>query len=364
MPRRRKPVELRLGLAEYERDDRGRSTADARGLFMLALTALEPEVWQSLGDAPLQLYHSAFGRHATPRPSPENAAPLARQLGWEDEILGDDEAAQEELGAEYKPAISPGVSSLARRISLAATASPDVRWPRIHWRDPVPDQVRGFLLRRDRRILRGLSLAEEAARCHIAVCELREVERGCLPNAGLTTIHGPAAKLLLDALRQCGRRFNLTDNWFFEWALGQLPDWGGVYGYSLDAAGIIPSKIEPPKLRGPLLQLETIASYEPAMHKEITDYCAEIRQRPEPAGLKRTPRKRATAGSPYQHFFWLAGYQVCGWSQQTIAEADLVDRTAVLRAINGLAKQIGLRLRRGQKYDPRWTAVRIRAAPT
>jgi hypothetical protein len=82
------------------------------------------------------------------------------------------------------------------------------------------------------------------------------------------------------------------------------------------------------------------------------------------AGLKRSPApKRTYDGSAKRHFFWLAGYQVAGWSQIRIAEAARVDRAAVQRAIHhGLAEQTGLTLRPPKDHDLSWTIERIRAA--
>lgn len=352
MPRRSKPTELRLGLAEY--DSAGRNIADARSLFMRAAIALEPRVRQSLDDTPLRLYHHLFDREASPRLSPEQLAPLARTLGFADEIMDEHQAGREELGEEYAP---------------ATDAAPRVRYPRIYWRDPSRNPEEGNELRRD-RLARGLSLEEEAARPNMLPCERREMERGCKPNAGLTTMSG--AEPLRRALRQWGGPWHLTADWCFDWALEQLqlhnwpPD--AAASYALGATGIIPWATDPPEL--PKLapyspQLQTRASYLAAvqkpLQKALTDYCAKIEQEFEAAGFKRTPQKRARAGSPYQHFEWLAGYQVCGWSQRAMAEAIGIDRAAVLRAIHRLAKQIALTLRPAARNNRSWTSARIRA---
>jgi hypothetical protein len=78
--------------------------------------------------------------------------------------------------------------------------------------------------------------------------------------------------------------------------------------------------------------------------------------RAEAEGLKRTPERREP-----KHFLWLGGYQVCGWSKTRIAEAIGLDRAAVVRAIENLAKGIGLTLRPANANDRSVTVEQIRA---
>jgi hypothetical protein len=62
-------------------------------------------------------------------------------------------------------------------------------------------------------------------------------------------------------------------------------------------------------------------------------------------------------------FYWLAGYQVCGWSRKRIGDAMGLDSDRTVgQALESLGHFIGLTLRRHQDYDDAQTVEIIRQA--
>jgi hypothetical protein len=145
------------------------------------------------------------------------------------------------------------------------------------------------------------------------------------------------------------------DDWLFELALGELcpPPWNPeeiALGPHVDTGSklsLIPWQPE----------RETKEQASARLYRAIDRHLVAVEERVKAEGLKRTPERR----SP-EHFLWLAGYQVSGWSQNRIAEAVGVDGAAVVRAINTLAKTVGLTLRSPNGNDRTQTVERIRAA--
>jgi hypothetical protein len=93
------------------------------------------------------------------------------------------------------------------------------------------------------------------------------------------------------------------------------------------------------------------------MENRYREYLDRVQDAYRSAGCRPTRKLRQPA-----HVWWLAGYQVCGWSKNAIAEAASQNRAGVVRAINDLAREIGLRLRATAKNDPAWTVKKICAA--
>jgi hypothetical protein len=87
-------------------------------------------------------------------------------------------------------------------------------------------------------------------------------------------------------------------------------------------------------------------------------YCDAIEEDAANIGWKRNTDKRA-----WEHYRWFAGYQVCGWSQNAIAEATGKDRAGILRAIYAIKKDIDLTcFRPADEYDRNWTPAKIRTS--
>jgi hypothetical protein len=106
-----------------------------------------------------------------------------------------------------------------------------------------------------------------------------------------------------------------------------------------------------------LPQSETKEDARARLYRMVDQHLAHVEERTEREGFTRVPERRSMA-----HFHWVAGYQICGWSKNRIAGATGIDRTAVSRAIDRLAKEIGLNPRPATAIDRTWTADRIRAA--
>jgi hypothetical protein len=350
MPRRKKPpAEFRLGLAEY--DSAGRSMADARNLLMVAATTIAPVIVEAFAAEPLQLYYRLFAHQIEARLPAKYLIPLAHQLRFKkEEIITDEQAEREEFGEKYVPTPAPAQGP---------------RLPRIHWSDPSLDPERGRQ-RQEARLALGLSLESVAELLQIQPNMLIELERGCLPNLGLTTMSGDGAEELRQALQQCGARVNFKHDWCLDWILGHFPNWppNPDYDYLLGGTGIVP------------IETSQMLIYNPGKHsrrfwlnatsrKKRIAHAIRVEQQFAAAGFKRTPGKRARVSSSTEHFAWLAGYQTCGWSIRALAKAfgvdgvDGVNRAALFRAIHGLAEYVGLELRPATQNDQSWTSRRI-----
>jgi hypothetical protein len=88
-------------------------------------------------------------------------------------------------------------------------------------------------------------------------------------------------------------------------------------------------------------------------HEELNAYVDRNKQAALTAGARPTSAKRKL-----DHFYWLAGYQVLGWSAGKIAGgpspivgAETEKRRGVEQRIKELAQQIGLTLRASGDYD-------------
>jgi len=91
----------------------------------------------------------------------------------------------------------------------------------------------------------------------------------------------------------------------------------------------------------------------------LQKYRREVERLVKSVPHKRGPGKKRV-GSQTRHSQWLAGYQVCGWSQHAIARAARIDQAAVNRDLHRLARAIGLTMRGANENDRQWTAARIR----
>jgi hypothetical protein len=83
-----------------------------------------------------------------------------------------------------------------------------------------------------------------------------------------------------------------------------------------------------------------------AFEQELSRYLDMRAEEAKSANLKKTPEKRIA-----DTYFWLAGYQVCGWSAAKIADAENRVRRAVEKQITALASEIGLTRRTNADYD-------------
>jgi hypothetical protein len=109
---------------------------------------------------------------------------------------------------------------------------------------------------------------------------------------------------------------------------------------------------------------EAIRRKAEAAELRILGYREKVEGLTEQRDLEPTPIKREVA-----HFYWLAGYQVLGWSAARIADAlDEPDsrptekRRGVEQRIRELARQIDLKLRDPRNYDSTQTLDIIRAS--
>jgi transcriptional regulator with XRE-family HTH domain len=321
-----------------------RSIHDARVLFLLAVSRLESRLLKSLGTMVLPTYRQLFRRHAQASLSPQRASRIARAIGFEDEFIDEDEVTHGELGDEYEP------------VRAAPASHP--RYLDIQWRDPHPSPKQGEKLRRD-RIARGLSIVDEARRLNILPSELVEMEQGYKANAGLTTMSG--AEPVRRKLRSWAERWHLEPDWCLDWALEQLRTWPLKKSriYALDPIGIL---VPPLLLPAWFPQLQTRELYLRDVQKAAERYCDKVERLIKGPPAKRGPGNKRHAGRADRHFYWLAAYQVCGLSQNAIAEAEGIDQAAVNRAVHRLADSIELELRAPIEHNPSWTIERIQAA--
>jgi hypothetical protein len=327
---------LRPGFAEFDSD--GRIITGKRVLFLLALVQIEPRVLESLKKC-VPVYRKLF-KPQKPL-TRERSAILARTSGLDDDLL--DQSELDELEPNCEAYLEPNCAA----------------YPTVYWRDHAPNDKSGERILIEREVF-GLSIADQSRLCRILPSELSEMEQGCGPRAGLTS--WPGTEPLRGELTKWGERWHLTNDWCLDWALEQLRTWPPKnpknleFTYPLDDGIVLIPTPPPPAAYRP--QLETRQVY----MERVTRYRDQVERLMESAKLDRTPVMRARREQgPYAHFFWLAGYWCCGWSQKRIAEAVGIDRAPVVRAVNGLAKQIGL-TSSPTKNDPSWTVERIEMA--
>jgi hypothetical protein len=161
-----------------------------------------------------------------------------------------------------------------------------------------------------------------------------------------------AAALAEPLLRHWGEQFRLHDPWCLNWTWNtKLAVWwakeqklaavllGSWSGPMLPHAEVIRVEIQPWDITE-----STRSTFEKQAREQfegkLTGYCEELEERARSAGFIRTKELRNA-----DHFRWLAGYQVCRFSRNAIADAVGVRRNAIQYAINGLAKEIELSLR-------------------
>jgi hypothetical protein len=201
-----------------------------------------------------------------------------------------------------------------------------------------------------------------------------------------------AFQLAWDSLEPWRERWRLSEKWCLQWVLDRKvylwawPDQEGQRDPAIQ--GIeqwwiklplerVPFRIEidgwdtTEKIRA---DFETVARER--FEENLRNYCEERENQAEAAGYVRTRERRYP-----EHFYWLAGYQVCGWSAGRIADAldepgsgstesyfrppsneERPMRRGVERQIKELAETIGLNLRNLRDYDPDQTVESIRAA--
>lgn len=159
---------------------------------------------------------------------------------------------------------------------------------------------------------------------------------------------------LREGLQAWFKRFNLHDDWLMDLALAHLcpPFWDERMLYSF------PAVKTDQKLTliawDPTLETRAVASAR--MQAIIAKHLDQVEKQAEDGGLERTPERRQA-----RHLHWLAGYQVCNWSQKRIAEAANTDRAGVVRAISNWAEFLGLTLRPPRWNDRSQTVDAIRA---
>ena len=173
------------------------------------------------------------------------------------------------------------------------------------------------------------------------------------------------------SLKRWSERWHLSDPWCLEWALatfdawrhlddGQPLEWCPIW-YFFDS-GIFSAKRFrffhrpwfPSDESWPAYRDELKRRFEKRLKTYREEVERRMRRMAEPA-----PREFRNS---YQ-FYWLAGYQVCGWSRKRIGDAMGLDSDRTVgQALEQLANFIGLTLRRYQDYDDAQTVEIIRQA--
>lgn len=160
--------------------------------------------------------------------------------------------------------------------------------------------------------------------------------------------------------------YNFMDEWCLQWVLLRWAErWalehdGDSWPPIPEAWSHVDRPTTPPPVRRPRLPpLRWLPFFAPREEMELLykDYLDEVEARYRRRGYSSTRELRQP-----DHFAWLAGYQVRGWSKNRIAEAAGVSRTAVINGINASAESIVLTLRPATKNDSTQTTEIIRTA--
>jgi hypothetical protein len=205
-------------------------------------------------------------------------------------------------------------------------------------------------------------------------CSLRALYDEKLAHSLINLFHSghaefftAARSLTWPALKAWSEGWQLVDDWCIDRFLSKIYEWipPSPTGKSLGRWEIktppftpVPFLL-PPSAWDPTEKLEATFKTELDQLYENTrdEYCEQVRKAALSAGYVPNTEFREP-----EHFRWLAGYQVYGWSQNRIAMAVQKDQAAVSRAINRLAGAIGLTLRPSKENRSSWSAERIRAA--
>jgi hypothetical protein len=176
-----------------------------------------------------------------------------------------------------------------------------------------------------------------------------------------------ARSLAWPALKTWAASLQLGNDWCIDRFLSKVYEWlpESPTGERIGTLEIEPAPFKPLAFQLPSSAWDPTEKPASAFKTEMRDrlkaaldqYCDQMRNAVLAAGYVRNSERRQR-----EHFYWLAGYQVRGWSQSRIAEAAGVDQAAACRAINELAREIELTSRPKRGNDLSWTVERIRAA--
>jgi hypothetical protein len=168
----------------------------------------------------------------------------------------------------------------------------------------------------------------------------------------------PQSLPLVDSIKRWGKLWHLTNSWCYEAVLTLL---SAIY----EPEFLNFSSFPPPPVAflyqgagwDPLSSgwYEFKANLRAGLDKAISAYRDAREAEARAQGFTKSMAKRSD-----EHYYWLAGYQCCGWSENRIAGATGKDRAAVSRAVEKTALQVGLTRRPAAKYDPKWTVTKIR----
>jgi hypothetical protein len=203
----------------------------------------------------------------------------------------------------------------------------------------------------------------------------------------------PAAlQVACNGLRSWRERWGLSDKWCLQWVLDKKvypwasPDQEGqrdsaILGIELRCIKVpldgVPLRLE---IEGWIVTEETRSEFETKAHERFNENLRNYSEERE-AEAKEGKYVRTLERRNPDHFYWLAGYQVCRWSASKIADAldepgsgstesyssppsneERPMRRGVEQKIRELAKTIGLKLRNSREYDRAQTVEHIRAA--
>ncbi len=232
-------------------------------------------------------------------------------------------------------------------------------------------------VRLEPEILRSLKEVEK--RHHAVAKELSPTElRDYLSNNAAAPTQ--RQRRYFQAVAKWAQRWHLDTDWCRKYALVTLWSWRNADSqhWCFHDDGVWEPKFETLKPRWPDIypwdpvrqaRGEYVAEAMMAAKAALESYCGRVEAEARVRGLKKTVNKRQQL-----HFYWLAGFQVRGWSCQQIFEAhgkyrrrtaqakdEHVERTVEI-AVEGLARMIGLTLRPVKDYDRSQTAGKIRRA--
>jgi len=164
----------------------------------------------------------------------------------------------------------------------------------------------------------------------------------------------------LAELKSWCRRWRLDEPWCRKYALDTLLAWSvhkkRSRGWQFVSDGALEPTFETQNIRWPQVgpwdpirqtRQDFVREATAYANVAIQGYCDKIQNDVSAAGLETVRRRREPV-----HFYWLAGYQVLGWSCNRIADAEDRDsRRTVEHAVAALADEIVLKLRAPKDSD-------------
>ena len=266
--------------------------------------------------------------------------------------------------AAHKEPIHPGRQSFLNAISLVAPEvlsdlQQNVLSFYVEWQGSTSKQTNTRRLRR---------LSNSAVSPPVAALSKELYEARTRKYAHFPSDTGAARRQFEDKLQAWGTRWNLTDAWILDAASNLLRTWYPdqprrrlLWHYpTAQIPEILRAKERSFRFQHWRWPIEAAWTREmfhenilAKFERELDEYCERIERLAAERGIKPHRSKRGRSGSEFEHYHWLAKYQLGLASAAELAKSSGVTVRAVQDALKRTAEEIGLHRRTVPKPPPR-----------